>query len=179
MYADDLILMSDHSDIKTCEENLQDDINMLSKWCHDMGLIVNIKKTKIMYVANPYLRLNYVSNIILHDNLCIHAAVNGNCACSKLELVDSYEYLGVIIDKNFKFDIHMNKLIGKLRYNMKIIYDLKRVLNEKSIRDVYYAFTHSILLYGILSWGFGKSAVYTKLKKLHLRIPIESYEIWN
>ena len=171
MYADDLVIISANKSMDSCQIALQKDLNAVNKWSHDNGLVINIKKTKILYVANPYLREADNINIFMHSNECLHKHLEENCLlCSRLEVVDSYEYLGVIFDKNFKFDLHCNKIINVLRYAVKTMYNLKPKLNEKTLKDIYFAFSHSVIKYGILCWGFSNSSSLTKLKKLQLKI---------
>ena len=55
-----------------CQTALQKDLNAVNKWSHDNGLVINIKKTKNLYVANPYMREADNINIFMHLNECLH-----------------------------------------------------------------------------------------------------------
>ena len=46
--ADDRAIIVANKSLKTATNTLQNEFNIITKWCHDSGLIVNSSKTKIM-----------------------------------------------------------------------------------------------------------------------------------
>ena len=73
-------------------ECLQCKLNILSKWCHDHGLIINAKKTKLMHVHPVSFPAEQIDLVI--DNSCPITRVE------RIELVKSYRYLGVVVDEH-------------------------------------------------------------------------------
>ena len=80
MYADDAILLSDSA------TGLQNSLNDLLQYCHERKLDVNLKKTKI---------------VAFHQR----KSLNSKFYFGKdvIELVDNYQYLGIIFHKNGNF----------------------------------------------------------------------------
>ena len=69
---------------------------------------------------------NEQKNIIFHSN---HQTGDCNQNCTEIKRTNTAKYLGYHIDKNWKSETHINKLIGKLRSIMLKLYQLRHVLN--------------------------------------------------
>ena len=54
----------------------------MQKWCHDKGLIINKKKTKMIHIATPHTRRDDLK-ILFHGIQCLHNKPQ-NCKCSDL-----------------------------------------------------------------------------------------------
>ena len=82
MYADDLVLIS------LTEDGLQNKLNKLHKYCCDWALVINVKKTQVMVMSSTKVdtpkRDMYVGE-------------------SKIQWVDTYKYLGILISANGNF----------------------------------------------------------------------------
>ena len=130
-YADDTVLIEllSRSDV-SCMGNAAQD---LAGWCHDNDLFLNVSKTKELVLCN--LRDNPV-----HDSLVI----NGN----NVEQVDSFKYLGTIIDKKLKFQEYSIEVIKKARkrlYIMKKLYSMHIAVPLRM--QCYTTFIECIFLY--------------------------------
>ncbi|XP_061724268.1 uncharacterized protein LOC133530373 [Cydia pomonella] len=113
MYADDMCLVLAGGDLSDMVTKVQDDFENITKWAHDNGIILNINKTKCMRIFSPYnKKANQITSndisIIGHTYECLHWNKN-NCTCSKIELVDSFRYLGLLIDTHFNWKLHINQ----------------------------------------------------------------------
>ena len=84
MYADDLVLLS------LTENGLQDKLDLLKSYCDKWSLTINIKKTKVMLMANTK---------VDHEYLDKPMKIGGET----LEWVHVYKYLGIELhyDGNF------------------------------------------------------------------------------
>ena len=107
-YADDTVFI----ELLSKNDVLQMDIpaHDLAGWCHDNDLFLNVLKTKELLLCN--LRDNPVHNSLIID---------GN----NVEQVDSFKYLGTVIDKRLRFQEHSMEVIKKARkrlYIMKKLY---------------------------------------------------------
>ena len=113
------------------------------------GLKLNVKKTKFMVFSNSHA-----------SSACLDIRLNG----VPIERVESERFLGVILDSNLSWSMHISKLGSKVSMNAGIIFKLKGIVPEKLLIDFSKAFDmvdHNILLnkldhYGIrgsmLSW---------------------------
>jgi len=79
--------------------------------------------------------------------------------------VTSIRYLGIISDKNLRWNLHTQNLAGKLRSITYRFYKLKGLVSKQTTRVIYFALYQSIFQYGMLVWrGLG----YTVLSKLQV-----------
>jgi hypothetical protein len=70
-----------------------------------------------------------------------------------INYTDHSKFLGVWLDKNLRWSIHMQKLVNK---SCKICFGLRvvrRVTGLETVRTLSYAYFQSLLLYGLIFWG--------------------------
>jgi Reverse transcriptase (RNA-dependent DNA polymerase) len=169
MFADDLAIIVSHKNFLEAQKILQTNINHLINWAHDYGLLINNKKTKVMHIYNNYMRKDERINIIIHSNTCLHKFRN-DCKCETIEQVYIHTYLGVIIDQDFKFNHHITKVINRIKQSIPAFYNLKTIVDQKTIRNIYFSIVHPFILYSIVAWGFTTSGSMTQLLKMQKRI---------
>lgn len=117
VYADDKMIISEHKNQKIAEENLRKEFGTFQKWCRDKGLSINENKTKIIHITTSH-TIREPININFHDRSCIHKKIV-NCECErKVEEVNKLKYLGIIIDKNLKWNKIWNRSLGGCSKNI-------------------------------------------------------------
>lgn len=81
--------------------------------------------------------------------------MNGNLEINgeQIEQVSAYKLLGIILDECLSFENHVVKLCHKLNQIRFLIRKLAKVLPVHCLRNLYYAYVHSRLSYGISVWG--------------------------
>ena len=84
LYADDTVIYIKGNNCKILNDNLQNMINIFSKWCNENKLSVNAEKTKLVCFGTQYRIKNFLDLKINLMNDCI-------------KRVTSYKYLGVIL----------------------------------------------------------------------------------
>ena len=145
LYADDCVIykslsLSQKSALKTADL-LQSDLDQLSSWATKWGLDFSVSKCKYMRVC-IYGRRDYFSTY----------AHTYSIRGQSLEMVDSYEYLGVTIQDNLKWDKHISKVSVK---GSQILGMLRRNLigaSKKVKKRAYYSLVRSRLEYACTSW---------------------------
>jgi hypothetical protein len=70
-----------------------------------------------------------------------------------LESVPATKYLGLYIDQNLNFKMHVNKLCNKLSSSVFALRTLRNMVDPKILLIVYYALFQSHLGYCIILWG--------------------------
>ena len=71
-------------------EDLQVLLDILSTWCISNKMNINIDKTKIMHFRTPsVVRIDYIFT----------------CGESQIEIVDTYRYLGILLNDTLDYDI--------------------------------------------------------------------------
>ena len=62
-------------------------------------------------------------------------------------------YLGIKIDKNLNWKIHMNDLGSKLNRANALLAKLRYFANSEILRSTYFSIFHSHLNYVCIAWG--------------------------
>ena len=132
---------------------MQNQLDIVTKWCHDNGLIINATKTKIMHIKPPH--FNYTPiKIKFHNIDCLHNQNNISDTCtSYIEAVSSYKYLGVFVDSHFKWNTHVENLQKKLRKSAYSLFHLSNCATYNVLRQAYFSLSESYIRHGITAWG--------------------------
>ena len=165
LYADDTTLSTPLCAFKiplTISQlnNLSHKINLEILKIHDWlcinKLSLNVSKTKYMVFHN---RQRNISHIDL--NIEINSI--------KLERVNHFNFLGLIIDEHLSWKQHVCKLANKLSRSIGVMNKLKRYLPSHIMLTLYNTLILPHLQYSILCWGHNASRI-NKLQKKAVRI---------
>lgn len=137
LFADDAAFYFKGTSINEVVFNVDCFIKILSRWLILNKLTPNVNKTKLMIFTPCY--VGYLP------------PVNFNNAI--LDWVDSFKYLGVIINKNLNFKDHVNFLCSKLSKVQGIIYAASPYFNRKCLVSIFYSLGYSILIQSIIIYG--------------------------
>ena len=108
-------------------------------WVSQNGLKLNIGKTNLLYFTNNYSQKNTPLSISLNGTP-INKSTNA-------------KFLGVIMDENLNWNHHIAALASKVSRNSGILYKLREILPAKALRNLYFSFIESHLLYCSSVWG--------------------------
>jgi len=156
VYADDTTLFTSLN-IKSetyDSRHLNDELCAISNWLKLNKLSLNINKTKALLFRTPQKQISPPELII--DGLHI-------------EFVTNFNFLGIILDENLKWNIHVNALSKKISKILGIMTKLKLSLPAKVLLIIYNALILPHLTYGLQVWGW-KSDSLVKLQKRAVRI---------
>ncbi|KAG7309730.1 hypothetical protein JYU34_004226 [Plutella xylostella] len=168
-FADDTCLLVANKDVIKAQEQMQHNYNILCKWAHDVGLVINSQKTKLLHIHSPYLKSPYTPLIKSHTHQCFH--VNHiNCICDSLELTRQHMYLGLIIDEHLNWRPHIDHVCNKLRAFLSKICILKYKIPFNVLRLMYLSLAESIISYGISSYGRTYKTYLDNIYRLQIRI---------
>lgn len=110
-------------------------------------LTINVKKTK-------YLLLKAQNN----DKLdIIYNKTN-------IKNVNSYKYLGLNIDKNLNWNLHINEIALKCRKITGIFRRISNYIPNEVKRSIYFSLFHANIKYGLLIWGVSSTQNIKKLQ---------------
>ena len=137
MFADDTTIYVSGRNLKFIRMKLQADIENLSKWISDNGLVLNVKKTKVMLFSTGL--LEYDQFIITYNN-------------TKLECVNEFKFLGIWFDHRLDFVTHAIAIKNKLKYQIYSLRNISKFLNNTARKIIFYSFIHSISTYGLIVW---------------------------
>ena len=96
-FADDLVAFSVSSNYNSIKKDLQLATDKLSEWAKTEGMDLNTEKTKVMIFGDR--------------SDCISITLNG----TQIESVDSFKYLGVLLDPELSFSMQTDYAVGKVK----------------------------------------------------------------
>jgi hypothetical protein len=71
------------------------------------------------------------------------------CGQHVIEKVDNCKYLGIVIDSDLKWKLHIEHIYHKPVMFTSIFFKLRQKLTDRVLKLIYFAFVHSYLLYGV------------------------------
>ena len=71
----------------------------------------------------------------------------------KIKCVKECKYLGIIIDDELKWTPHIDSVLQKLKRLLGIFYKMRYKLPDWCLRNIYFAFVHPYILYGLEVYG--------------------------
>lgn len=173
-FADDTCLIAANICIVEAQNQLQKDFDLLAKWSHDAGLVLNASKTKLMYVSSSQNRSTYKPKLLAHSHDCLHInnklANAAHCDCETLEVVNKQTYLGLIIDNRFTWKEHINHVCIKLRAILAKFSIMKQKIPYQTLLMMYKSLAESIISYGLSSYGRTYKTHLDLVYKLQIRL---------
>ncbi|KAK3926464.1 putative RNA-directed DNA polymerase from transposon BS [Frankliniella fusca] len=142
-------------------EKLRKSIEEMTKWCNLNKLILNETKTSLVQFRTNF-RTERNSNSAYFNSF-----------------TSNTKFLGIFIDDNLKWNKHIEELEIKLSKAIFAIRKIRDIVNEKTALMTYHALFHSILSYGVVTWGNSSRTVdIFKLQKKAIRAIVKIPQ-WN
>ena len=138
-FADDMALIARLKDEHSLSHYF-DFISKLALWFDESFLKLNIKKTKEICFGT-----DRASDPALLRPVQIDS--------ENVEKVDSFKYLGTVLDKDLKFSEHVDFICKKANQRMYLIRKLKSFYVDSAVLElVYRSLVESILAFNIVTW---------------------------
>ena len=137
LFADDTNIFCSSNNIKELCKIVTCELNKLNIWFALNKLSLNIKKTNYMIFCNK----------TIPDDLQI--SINNIV----IERVKSTKFLGVMIDDNLNWKMHISHVKSKLSKSIAIIYKSKFILSQESLYLLYCTLFLPYLTYCLEIWG--------------------------
>ncbi|KAJ8974990.1 hypothetical protein NQ317_013406 [Molorchus minor] len=103
-------------------------------------LTINFEKTHYLPLGSRKNSLPLFQNLTISNNFIISS-------------VENIKYLGIIIDSHLKWDKHVNYVVNKLQSLLYKIKLLSKILDNTSLKTIYYTLVETHISYGLLVWG--------------------------
>ena len=141
---------------------LQEEFDKICNWLQKNCLALNIKKTKCMTIGSKGRVKN--SKLDLYHNRV------------SIKQVDSFKYLGVMIDSNLKWDTHVTMVRSKVARAIGRVHRLKHLLPKIILSLLYYSLVLPHLDFCNVILG---RTTQTNLQKLQNRyIRMNDFKCW-
>ena len=125
-YVDDTTIYQISNSQHFIEQNLQAALEKLSLWCKHNGMLLNTGKTKVMSITTSQKRLH------LHDYV-LNLTYNSDI----LKNVNNDKVLGVLIDNNRTWSIHIKSIAKKISSDLWLLSKLKEFFSLENREQFY------------------------------------------
>lgn len=136
-FADDTSCLQSSQSLDNLVILTNTNLNKMSDWFKNNKLVLNSSKTATMMFNVP--------------NECRNP-INKQLSLA-LKCVEHTKFLGITIDVNFSWKIHINEISVKLARACFCLRKIKQLTNFSTCKTYYYSNFQSILCYGITCWG--------------------------
>jgi Reverse transcriptase (RNA-dependent DNA polymerase) len=148
-YADDIALVYSAKTMAELTQQMNEDMDSMKQWMDNHKLTVNIGKTKYMFFnQNRDTTLN-----ILYDG-------------SPIEKIDEYQYLGMYITTNLKWEKHTQHIKKKINPIAGIFRKIQNDIPHKMKRSIFFSLFHSHIQYGITTWACSYDNIIDNIQKV-------------
>ena len=121
MYADDTLIVCKSKKFEDVTFEIQNALIKMFTWCTANNLNINLSKTKHMNVQ--------------HIKPDCEPAVHVNNTC--ISTVNSYEYLGMIMDNRLAMNDHIDNMWKKANMKVGILSKIRRFISQKTAINIY------------------------------------------
>lgn len=169
MFADDAALYVTGSDFNEVKTSLQKNVNNVHGWYTTNRLALNVPKTNVMLITNSN-RLNDNRKL----DICIEEQL--------LEQVKSSCYLGVHVDENLTWNVHVRNLTRVLSYKLYTLSKASKFMNSTLLNTIYLRSIQPCLDYACSVWGNcseGSKFSLLRLQKRAARIVLKNFDYDN
>ena len=155
LFADDTACLASGPNLPDLINYVNTELNKIAVWFRANKMAVNAEKTKYIIFHAKNKNVNPGNSVLVFDN-------NEPGQLYKDDLVyplcrvhshhpdishQSYKLLGVWLDENLTYDVHIKKLCSKLTRALFFLRRSQNFLTDKALLSLYYAIFHSHLLY--------------------------------
>lgn len=152
IYADDITL---YANINSTNINiLNNELYSISNWLKMNKLSLNINKTKAMIFHTPQRKIDY-PNIYINK--------------TKIDFVNSFNFLGITIDEHLNWNEQIDKISKKISRTLAVMSKIKNFLPSQALLHIYNSLVSPYLNYGLLIWGW-KGERLLRLQKRAVRM---------
>lgn len=126
LFADDTLLYLTGGSYPEMTRKMNEDLCVLSKWFSTNKLKLNVNKTKCMLLAKE-----------TQYKECLGSNVNVKLDGNIIEFVDTFKYLGIIVDRKLDFHNHIDYICSKIAKKLGILSRCGQFLSKASKLTVY------------------------------------------
>jgi len=132
-YADDIVLCTYHADPDQLVTITDQILSNLSFWCQQNNLSINFSKSKYLVINNKNVKPLKLK--------------------SPIDQVDSFNYLGLILNSELKWCTHIKTLCSRLQKTCYLFRIIRNALPPEHIKTIFHSYFQSIVRYGVQFWG--------------------------
>ena len=155
MFADDSIFSVSDSTILRVNDKLQHCLESVNEWYHKNKLSINVPKSNVMAISS-----------YMQDTSDFKAPTLGN---EELKVIDSNNYLGVIIDKHLLWQDQVNRVCRTISSKLFVLKSLRKVMPKALVEKIYISCIQSHIDYACTVWGNCNQGLRDRIQRLQNR----------
>jgi hypothetical protein len=185
LFADDTTLSAAGDDLTNLTDFVNTEFQKVCEFFRSNRLSLHPEKTKFMiFTSNTNVRNQNISIFCNNNNI---VNVNQNLSLvfpiqqiGQNDETSTIRFLGVLFDTNLNFKIHVKSIMTKISKGIFALRTAKNILNQKSLKLLYYSLVHCYLIYGIQVWSSAPNYILNELfKKQKIAIRLISNAKYN
>lgn len=150
-FADDTALCYVYSDLNLMENHINYDLKAIQWWFTENKMCLNVDKTK--YINFSLRRKFYFNDYLLYKCVnCLTKPTRCETFCKEVGRTTSIKYLGLTLDQEVNWKVHISNLKSKLNSSLRLFYFLRDLCDENILRMLYFSIVQSRIEYGISFW---------------------------
>jgi hypothetical protein len=157
LFADDSSLHSSSKTLNKVQSDLQQGINDVVHWCHQNKMTLHPKKSNSMVITSRQKHQR--------EPLLLGLKLNAD----PIEQVTSHRVLGIIVDQELRWDVHVKNICKKLSKNLYLLSKLKAFVDAEGLKMFFVAHCLSFINYASTVWCGASENQTKKLNSLHRR----------
>ena len=155
LFADDTNILYANKNLRSLKATVNSELKKLYLWLASNKLTLNTKKNNFV-IFHPYQKsVDYLPQLKIFDT-------DTNQYVS-LEMKNYVKYLGILIDKNLSWKIHIDNVATKLSKTVGLIAKLRHFVPQHTLLNIYRALILPYLSYGLIVWGQASKTHLTKI----------------
>lgn len=148
MYADDTVIFVHANSAAQAADLLSNSMQKITEWLNHNCLQLNVSKTVCMFFSKSKSR-------------CVEPDVV--VAGKRLQVVSDFKYLGVYIDNNLTFKLHIKKVCNRIKYNLANFIYVRSCMSKRAAMMFMHSMILSHITYCLTTWSQARN---TSLKPL-------------
>jgi hypothetical protein len=143
-------------------KKLQSDLDAINHYLHTNDLFINNEKTTFMHITTSHTERKQCT-IFSHNEGC---TCNESCTgCPMIKQVETFRYLGIEADENWKFYTHVDNTIKKIRKIIPTLYATRNCFTIGTKKLIYESFVLSAIRYACTIYGSTTENYISRLQK--------------
>lgn len=178
-FADDTVILIQEKNVEKLYNKANNIFKIVKSWFNNNFLDLNLNKTKHIIFNIQNVNHDIQWNLNIQNTSNPNSNLDNNCTSINIDRVYSIKYLGIYIDSQLKWNIHINYITNLIRKFFYVFRDLRYILYKHQLRIIYISLVQSIIAFGIEIWGGAYEIHLIKLKstmnkiiKFILKLPI-------
>ena len=145
LFADDTNILFAEKNLKVIETVVNTELCKLYNWLTFNKLTLNISKSNFVIFHPKQKKPNYKPKICLFDNERNEYAT--------LESEEYIKYLGILIDKNLTWKLHINVVSLKISKTVGLLAKLRHFVPRQILLKIYQSLIYPYITYGLAALG--------------------------